>query len=137
MKRWRASTVLSIDLALTPGTHLGVYEVTAAIGEGGMGQVFRACDTVTDTLAAVLTRDIEWHRLPPATPPTLRRVLSRCLERDPKSRLRDIGDVKADLDPASTADPGQPKPQAGWNGRWRLVPWALTAGALVMTGWMA
>ena len=78
-----------------------------------MGQVFRARDTVTDTLAAVLTRDIEWHRLPPATPPTLRRVLSRCLERDPKSRLRDIGDMKADLDPASTADPGQPKPQAG------------------------
>jgi eukaryotic-like serine/threonine-protein kinase len=76
-------------LALTPGTRLGVYEVTAAIGEGGMGQVFRARDTVTDTLAAVLTRDrdIEWHRLPPATPPTLRRVLSRCLERDPKSRL--------------------------------------------------
>ena len=32
-------------MALTPGTRLGVYEVTAAIGEGGMGQVFRARDT--------------------------------------------------------------------------------------------
>jgi serine/threonine protein kinase len=31
-------------LALTPGTRLGVYEVTAQIGEGGMGQVFRAHD---------------------------------------------------------------------------------------------
>lgn len=33
------------DLALTPGTRLGVYEVIAAIGHGGKGQVFRARDT--------------------------------------------------------------------------------------------
>jgi hypothetical protein len=31
-------------LALTPGTRPGVYEITAAIGEGRMGQVFRATD---------------------------------------------------------------------------------------------
>src|SRR3977135_2944417 len=46
-------------LALTPGTRLGVYEVTAPIGEGGMGQVYRACDTT-------LNRDVALKILPDA-----------------------------------------------------------------------
>jgi Tol biopolymer transport system component len=46
-------------LALTPGTRLGVYEVTALIGEGGMGQVFRATDTK-------LKRQVAIKILPPS-----------------------------------------------------------------------
>jgi len=38
---------------LTPGTRLGVYEILAAIGEGGMGQVFRARDTKLDRDVAI------------------------------------------------------------------------------------
>jgi serine/threonine protein kinase len=40
-------------LALTPGTRLGVYEVSAPIGKGGMGQVYRAPDTRLDPDVAV------------------------------------------------------------------------------------
>jgi serine/threonine protein kinase len=40
-------------LALTPGTRLGVYEVTAQIGEGGMGQVYRATDTTLGRKVAI------------------------------------------------------------------------------------
>ena len=32
-------------MAITPGTRLGVYEVTTQIGEGGMGEVYRPTDT--------------------------------------------------------------------------------------------
>ena len=41
------------SLALTSGTRLGVYEVTAQIGEGGMGQVYRARDTKLDRDVAI------------------------------------------------------------------------------------
>jgi serine/threonine protein kinase len=40
-------------LALTPGSRLGVYEVTAQIGEGGMGQVYRATDTTLGRQVAI------------------------------------------------------------------------------------
>jgi serine/threonine protein kinase len=46
-------------LALTPGTRLGLYEVTAQIGEGGMGQMYRATDTK-------LKRQVAIKVLPPA-----------------------------------------------------------------------
>ncbi|HYV20182.1 MAG TPA: protein kinase [Verrucomicrobiae bacterium] len=55
-------------------------------------------ETISEMIAAVLKTDPDWKALPPATPPTLRRLLRRCLERDPRHRLRDIGDARVLLE---------------------------------------
>jgi serine/threonine-protein kinase len=57
-------------------------------------------ETVSDTLAQVLTKEPDWERVPPK----VRRLLKKCLEKDPKNRLRDIGDAWELMDdPAATA----------------------------------
>jgi len=54
----RSRAYTHVNLALTPGTRLSVYEVTAQIGEGGMGQVFRATDTKLKRQVAINVRII-------------------------------------------------------------------------------
>jgi len=54
-------------------------------------------ETASDTLAAVLRQDIDWRLLPGNLPPGDRRLIERCLERDPKQRLRDIGEARIAL----------------------------------------
>ena len=61
--------------------------------------------TTTDVLAAVVDREPSWDLLPASTPSNVMRVLRRCLEKDPKKRARDIGDVAADLENLSPATP--------------------------------
>ncbi len=80
-------------------------------------------DTTTDILAAVISRDPDLT----SVPPKLRRVLRRCMEKDPRKRLRDIGDVWALLDTAEA-------PPAANSKR----PW-IAAGAaalLAVAGWL-
>ncbi len=60
-------------------------------------------ETLTDTLAAVLTQEPDYTALPPTTPPNVRTLLSRCLQRDVKLRLRDIGEARIAL--SDTAGP--------------------------------
>ena len=51
-------------------------------------------EDVSTTLAAVLMKEPEWTALPADTPPALKTLIARCLERDPKARLRDIGEAR-------------------------------------------
>jgi serine/threonine-protein kinase len=55
-------------------------------------------DTLSDTIAAILDAEPEWDRLPADTPKSVRSLLQRCLEKDPKRRLRDIGDARIELE---------------------------------------
>ena len=66
-------------------------------------------DDVSDTMAAVLRAEVDWSALLAATPTSIQRLLRRCLERDPKQRLRDIGDARFELDEFSTAPTAAPQ----------------------------
>ena len=57
---------------------------------------------VTETLASVLKTEPSWAALPSDTPPALRRLLRRTLQKDPDERLRDIGDARLELTEALT-----------------------------------
>jgi serine/threonine protein kinase len=59
--------------------------------------------TTTDILAAVVDREPQWELLPAATPLNVTRALRRCLQKDPKKRARDIGDIVADLEEVQPA----------------------------------
>ena len=64
------------------------------------GQRVFAGQSLSDTMAAVLGREPDWTLLPPALPAAIRRLLQRCLEKDPKRRLHDIADARIELDDA-------------------------------------
>jgi len=72
------------------------------------GSLF-AGDTVGDTLAAVIRAEIDLDRLPVGTPPALRRLLRRCLERNPKNRLHDIADARIVIDELLTGSKEEPE----------------------------
>jgi Tol biopolymer transport system component len=72
------------------------------------GRLAFGCETVSDTIAAVLGRDPGWDALPPEVPPNIRRLLHRCLEKDPNRRMRDIGDVGLEIDDALAGQPDAP-----------------------------
>jgi Tol biopolymer transport system component len=77
------------------------------------GRALFAADSVTETLARVIEREPDLSALPAATPPAVRTLLERCLERDPRQRLRDIGEARIALErpraaAAATATRGSP-----------------------------
>ena len=63
-------------------------------------------DTVTDVLAAVVRAEPEWTALPDETPPRVRDLLKRCLAKDRRQRLHDIGDARLEIEAALSA-PGE------------------------------
>jgi len=62
-------------------------------------------DTISDTIAAILEREPAWDRLPDATPQSVHRLLRRCLDKDIKRRLRDIGDARVELEELASQRP--------------------------------
>ena len=94
--------------------------------------------SATETLALVMRQEIDWSLLPTGLPTTLRALLRRCLERDPRKRLGDVAAIRFALDEivgqdeqtaaATSADPGPPRGIV----RTVVMSAALTAAVLVV-----
>ena len=102
-------------------------------------------ETVSHTLAFVITKEPDWNALPPNTPPSIRRLLRRCLEKDRKRRLPDIASAQMEIDDALTTSGTDvvvtgPAPSIRPSRLQRALPWAvaaiaITALAMVVTLW--
>ena len=145
---------------LTRGTALGAIMGTAAYmsPEQAKGQtVDKRCDiwafgcvvyemltgkkifegeSVSETIAAVIRAEPDWSALPSGTPSNIRELLERCLQKDEKVRLRDIGEARIAIDekPRERTEIEETKRGYGL----RVVPWVLALGLGVVTvvlGW--
>jgi eukaryotic-like serine/threonine-protein kinase len=75
--------------------------------------------TLTDTLANILTRDPDWVALPERVPESISHLLRRCLQKDARRRVKDIGDARLEIDEslarvsdATAVFPSRAQPQA-------------------------
>jgi hypothetical protein len=92
-------------------------------------------ETVTDTLASIIKEEPDWKLLPATTSMRVRVLLQRCLQKDPKQRLRDIGDARISLDEVLSGTPDaalagslQVTAVPIWR---RALPWALFGGMAI------
>jgi serine/threonine-protein kinase len=88
-------------------------------------------ETASDSMAAILAKEPDWDALPPGSPV---RLLRRCLEKDPKRRLRDIGDAFVEAEPATPMEAVRTK---SWRQPlvWALLLVALTSSIVALTLW--
>src|SRR5262245_7433717 len=93
-------------------------------------------EDVSETLAFVLTKPVDFAALPATTPPAVRRLLSRCLERDRRRRLADASDARLEIEDALSAPVEAPPVQtyaqrSRWPGQLLLGAAMLAIGGLV------
>jgi serine/threonine protein kinase/Tol biopolymer transport system component len=92
--------------------------------------------TVTDTIAAVVRAEPEWKSLPNATPGRIRRLLTRCLQKDARRRLHDIADARIEIEDvmAAPAEAAAVMPSRRWS---RLALPAVALGIVLVFLWVA
>ena len=107
------------------------------------GRALFAGETTTDIIAAVVTHEPDLGVLPAATPPRVRDLITRCLIKDPKQRLRDIGEARIAIDRAIAnpesrtpndelgITPGERRTSKAAPGWRRALPWTLFSAAIV------
>jgi len=124
---------------LEPDRRADVWAFGVVLWEMLTGQRLFSGDSVSDTLAAVLRDEVDLAALPAATPAPVSALVARCLDRDPKSRLRDIGEARvalAAIDAGTTstllgAIPPSSRAEAG-AGRGGTLGWLVAAAVAVV-----
>jgi hypothetical protein len=96
-------------------------------------------DNVTDVIAAVVTKDPDWSRLPAQAPGSIRRLLMRCLQKEPRQRLHDIADARLELDApmddaTSVSAPAGPRARGRWPTRALIAATVLGLAAGIVGG---
>ncbi|MFT5464454.1 MAG: Tol biopolymer transport system component [Planctomycetota bacterium] len=95
-------------------------------------------DSMTDVLAAIVTEDPDWSALPTNMPVHLRELLARCLAKDPRTRLRDIGEARVRLaeSPALVEEhvPGGAQALRTSTRPLAWLPWAIAIVAIGLAG---
>jgi eukaryotic-like serine/threonine-protein kinase len=93
--------------------------------------VFDTGETVSDAVAAILTREPDWNALPAGVPSSIRRLLRRCLEKDPERRLHHVADARLEIADAFAASHEESLATSPARSAWtRALPWALAAVAM-------
>ena len=103
-----------------------IWAFGAVLYEMLTGQRAFKGEGTTDTIVAVVSKEPDWSALPSDTPPAIRRLLRRCLEKDRKRRLADAADARLEIEDALTA----PASDQTWPiaaSAWSRLPWALLA----------
>jgi serine/threonine protein kinase len=106
-----------------------LYEILA-------GRVPFKGKTISDTLANILQTEPDWHALPQSTPTSIVVLLRRCLVKDPRRRLRDIGDASIEIHetldlPAIAPPAGVPAGRPSLRAPWKAVALGTFAGLVV------
>jgi Tol biopolymer transport system component len=94
-------------------------------------------ETISDTIAVVLEREPAWDQLPADTPPAIRRLLRRCLDKDHKRRLRDIGDARLEIADAQSGPQADERAAPAGAGLGRKLVWASALAVPVLAAALA
>ena len=119
-----------------------VWSFGVVVWEMLTGERLFAGDSVSDTLAAVLRDDISIDALPVDVPARLRRLVARCLDRNPRTRLRDIGEARVLLASPLETDEVSPEQLPGAPAEAARRPIVLLATIVLLAavagllGWM-
>jgi Tol biopolymer transport system component len=108
-----------------------IWAFGAVLYEMLTGRRAFAGDDVSTTLASVLKDEVDWSALPAPLPPSIHRLLRRCLERDPRRRLSAMGDARLELEEIAAEAPATASAPLDTR-RPRIVPLAVGIAALAV-----